>query len=751
MAIEPYQAMQAAFTGGEISDDVASRTDLDKYQIALLQAENAVIRPYGAVRKRPGLLYCGATKDNGKVRLYSFHFTTELAYLLEFGAGYVRVWREGTYLGVELETPFTVDELAALHFVQSVDVLYICSGTHPVQKLARYGDTNWKISEITWTAPAFGDVNKDDTTVTPSGTSGTITLTASADIFDASRVGDYIQLEQTVSGVSVGADTPIQCNGTWKIITHGTWTGTVYIYVSYDEQKTWKVLRSYNGAGDYNPTESGSVDEKCWLKATQNTNATVALSTYASVWTGYAKITAVTDARTATAKVEEKFGDTSATNVWYWAAWSTTNGYPRCATFFQDRLVFGGSTKYPQRIWMSRSGDYENFSVDKEGGTVTDDSSITADILSLEAYEIKHMVPGKDLLIFTDGNAWTISGSETVKPTNITPQAQESYGASDVSPLHIGAQTVYVQRRGSTVRDTGYNYSSDSYVGMDLTLLAKHLVQGHKIKEAAYAQEPDSLILFVRDDGVLLCLTYIVEQKVYGWSHMVTNGVIESVAAVNEGQNDVVYVVAQRQLASGTVRYIERFDEDHDTESQGDYVMMDAAVRVGDGTTATQELTGLEHLEGKQVEVLAKGYLFDTDDLVVKDGKVTLPVAVPRAIVGLPYTMTLEQPNFDAGNTETGTLQGKKKVVSQAILRLTRSFGGYIGATADALAPIIYRIGKMELVEDTAGENDVLFSGELTAVLTLGGYNTEGRVVIVHSAPYPFCLSAIIRKVSLNV
>ena len=748
MAIEPYWAIQPAFTGGEISGDVASRVDLDKYQIALLQAENAIIRPYGAVRKRPGLLYCGSTKDGGKVRLYPFHFTTELAYLLEFGAGYVRVWRGGQYLGVELATPYALAELPLLHFVQSVDVLYICSGAHPVMKLMRYGDTDWRLEEISWSCPAFGDVNKTDDSVAPSGTTGTVTLTATGDVFDASRVGDYIQLEQRVSGQSVGTDVAIPCNDTWKIVTHGTWRGMVYVMVSYDDGATWKTLRSYSGVEDYNPMESGSVNEKCLIKATQNTNASVTLSTYSSVWTGYARITAVTDGKTATAEVIEDFGDTSGTLDWCWGAWSAVNGYPKCAAFFQDRLVFGGSTRYPQRVWMSRSGDYENFSVDKESGTVTDDSAITADLLSLEAYEIKHMVPGSDLLIFTEGNAWSISGAETVKPTNITPRQQESYGAADVPPMHIGARTVYVQRRGSTVRDTGYSYDTDSYLGMDLTLLAKHLVQGHKLKEAAYAQEPDSLLFFVRDDGVLLCLTYLVEQKVYGWSHIVTEGYVESVAAVNEGDTDRVYAVVRRQVNDETVRYVERFDEDHsESNLQEDYTMMDAAVRVTN-EAAAQELTGLEHLEGCDVQVLAKGYYFE--DLTVKDGKVTLPVAVDAATVGLPYKMVLEQPNFDAGMTESGTLQGQNKVVSQAVLRLSRSFGGKIGATKDALTEIIYRIGKMQLVESTVGENDVLYTGDLTAGLALGGYNTEGRVYIEHGTPYPFHLSAIIRKVSMH-
>lgn len=161
---------------------------------------------------------------------------------------------------------------------------------------------------------------------------------------------------------------------------------------------------------------------------------------------------------------------------------------------------------------------------------------------------------------------------------------------------------------------------------------------------------------------------------------------------------------------------------------------------VTDDSAITADLLSLEAYEIKHM-------VPGSDLLIFTEG---LPVAVDAATVGLPYKMVLEQPNFDAGMTESGTLQGQNKVVSQAVLRLSRSFGGKIGATKDALTEIIYRIGKMQLVESTVGENDVLYTGDLTAGLALGGYNTEGRVYIEHGTPYPFHLSAIIRKVSMH-
>lgn len=745
-----YYAIQPAFTGGEISADVASRVDIEKYQLSLLRAENANIRPYGAVRKRPGLLYCGTTKGNGRARLYKFRFTASLSYLLEFGAGYVRVWRGGRYLGVEIATPYTLDDLPNLRFVQSIDVLYICSGTHPVEKLMRYGDTSWALKEIDWLPPAFDDINANESIkIAPSAVSGTITLTATGDVFQAGHVGAWVKLEQEIGGTTVtctgGVSAPIKVGTTWKIITHGTWTGTVTIQKSTDGGE-WKQLRSYTAKDDTNPTESGSVEDYEMLRLVVSTTSgtcTADLSSYPYTHTGYAQITAVASATSATAVTrKESFGSTEATKDWYISAWNAANGFPCCATFFQDRLVLGGCTKHPQRIWMSRSGDYENFEVEKESGTVTDDSGITADLLSLQAFEIEHMTAGNDLLVFTEGNTWSISGAETVKPTSITPRNQENYGISGVTPLRIGARTVYVQRRGSIVRDVGYSYDTDSYGGTDLTLLAKHLIKGHEIKEADYAQEPDSTLYFVRDDGALLCLTYLMDQKVFGWSHIKTDGVVESVSAISDGNNDLVYLVVRREVNGQTVRYIERFDTDSgESDNQEDYCMMDAAVRYELQEAATN-ITGLEHLEGKTVRAIGDGYLFEP--MKVTGGKIILPQASKEIVVGLPYTMILEQPNFDAGATETGTLQGRKKAVTNAILRLTNSYGGEVGPSGGNLLPIIYESGRLELGEPT------LFSGDKRVNLPIGGFDTLGRVYIRHTEPYPFTLSAIIRAVTFG-
>ena len=195
-----FYVIQPAFTGGEISEDVASRVDLDKYQLSLLLAENAIIRPYGAVKKRTGTLFCGETKHpDRQARLVRFDFSAEIGYLLEFGDYYLRVWRGGKYLGIEVATPYPAASLAKLRFIQSVDVMYITSGDYPVQKLMRYSEQNWILKAIDWTMPPFLEINDDETAkIQPSGKSGEVTLTATKPVFTTARVGDWLKLDQRI-------------------------------------------------------------------------------------------------------------------------------------------------------------------------------------------------------------------------------------------------------------------------------------------------------------------------------------------------------------------------------------------------------------------------------------------------------------------------------------------------------------------------------------------------------------------------
>lgn len=925
--LTPYYLLQPAFTGGEISAEVANRVDLDKYQLAVLQAYNCLIKPHGPIYRRPGMKYMARTKYSDKACiLVPFKGADNTDYLLEIGEKYIRVHKNGLYINIEVVTPYTADMLQDLRFVQSADTMFIASGKYPVKQLARYSDTDWRFADfeitdmyfdestslenysgISYTVPgsyqfqptvtgeyqidiagagggggggvkyskprehgysrycvdggAGGDgeriiktvtLSKDTSytvtvgsggaggsgksdcgtassggnggnstacgligrggtgggggsredidgssyqntngtqgatygaggggiggiagttykdnagkagangwvkilytgnkELTPSGTQGDITLTSNKNIFASSKPGTYIKLKQEIASKTVstsnGTTERVRVGENWKVISHGTWSGSFAIEKS-DDGESWKEYRKYTSKDDYNPSESGSVTEPVFLRAVctiSSGTCTVDLTAMAYNAEGVVKLTEIASDSTAKAHVEKELGSTDMTTNFLWGAWSEEFGYPQTLCFFQDRLCFGGTKKQPYMVWMSRTGDYGDFSVEKASGTVTDDSAVALAFVSRKQFKILHLIASTDLIVLTAGNEWTVSGSDTVTPSKAVPKMQTTRGCSTVEPLMIGGRIVFVQGRGSTVRDMAYSYETDSYGGNDLTLLAKHIIENVQIVDSAYKQEPDSTIYFVRSDGTMACLSYIMEQKVYAWSTIETQGKIEAVAAVQEGDEDIIYLVVQREINGVTVRNIEYLAKNPaKSNNPDDYIMLDNAIEysTAEKSSGATEIDVAE-LAGEKVAVIGDGRVY-SGLTVSQDGTVTLPAAVQHAFIGLPYRSIVELPNVEI-KTGDGTMQGRKKQISNCILRLSNSLGGMVG-------PDINTLDLMNFDEQNAVSDIKLFTGDKHMTLPIGGFNNEGRVIIVTDEPYPFNLLAVVREVSFG-
>ena len=928
--LTPYYLLQPAFTGGEISAEVANRVDLDKYQFAVLQAYNCLIKPHGPIYRRPGMKYMARTKYSDKACiLVPFNGADSTDYLLEIGEKYIRVHKNGLYINIEVMTPYTADMLQDLRFVQSADTMFIASGEYPVKQLARYSDADWRFADfeitdmyfdesnslesysgisytvpgsyqfqpavtgeyqidisgaggggggaVTWTshgehqtyypvvsggaggngerimktltltkgtsytitvgsggsggAYAYSAGNYENTTatsgtkgtdstacgltgrgggaggaasrmygedgyysnagtqgitygdsggaaggakgmkgslngkagangwvkilytgnkeLTPSGTQGDITLTSNKNIFASSKPGAYIKLKQEIASKTVstsnGTTKRVRVGENWRVISHGTWTGSFVIEKS-DDGESWKEYRKYTSKSDYNPSESGSMTEPVFLRAVctiTSGTCTVDLTAMAYNAEGVVKLTEITSDSTAKAHVEKELGSTDMTTNFLWGAWSEEFGYPQTLCFFQDRLCFGGTKKQPYMVWMSRTGDYGNFSVEKASGTVTDDSAVALAFVSRKQFKILHLIASTDLIVLTAGNEWTVSGSDTVTPSKAVPKMQTTRGCSTVEPLMIGGRIVFVQGRGSTVRDMAYSYETDSYGGNDLTLLAKHIIENVQIVDSAYKQEPDSTIYFVRSDGTMACLSYIMEQKVYAWSTIETQGKIEAVAAVQEGDEDIIYLVVKREINGVTVRNIEYLAKNPaKSNNPDDYIMLDNAIEysTAEKSSGETEIDAAE-LAGEKVTVIGDGRMY-SGLTVSQDGTVTLPAPVQHAFIGLLYRSIVELPNVEI-KTGDGTMQGRKKQISNCILRLSNSLGGMVG-------PDINTMDLMNYDEQNVVSDIKLFTGDKHMTLPIGGFNNEGRVIIVTDEPYPFNLLAVVREVSLG-
>lgn len=903
---ETTYLIQPSFASGEVSPEVASRVDMEKYSAALLQAENCYIRPYGAVYKRPGSLYCGMAKKD-KVRLIEFRSSASHGFLLEVGDGYIRIWKDGVFTNQEIQTDYTESDLSKLRTCQSADIMYIASGDHPVMQLKHYSDTDWRLEEMemncqyfddsltvdnkasgeswseagtyNWTCPDAGnyyvtvagagggkggkggygtegtkkgtsnggaggsgaittktvyltkgtvypivigapgangtdkETSKDygfrviytggtgakgesssafgieaqggeggkggtaavsmsefkhtftlvdgaagvsygnggtsanpgwvtlrpieEPTLTISGTDGEVTLTSDTDFFSEDMQGMWMKISQEIEAKTVtasGATTTdaISVGSGWKIITHGTWTGTVKIQKSTDGIE-WKDFRTYKSNDDNNVSESGTVDEEDNVRMRLVTTAGRAdLTSTAYTKSGVVEIKTIDSATQATCMVKKVIGQSGKVDSYAFGAWNERYGYPRTVGFFQDRLILAGTKMQPYVLWMSKTGDYNNFSVEKVSGTVTDDSAICLSFISRQQAEIKHVCPASDLFVLTDANEWVVSGGSTVTPSKCTNKAQTFRGCTEVEPVSIGSRLIYVQKRSQTIRDMAYSYETDSYDGMDLTLLAKHLLRGYTILSSAYMQDPDSRLYFVRSDGVMICLAYINDQKVYAWSHLATDGKYISVCTVAEEETDEVYTAVTRDGKT----YIEKLAADSESSDPKDYIMVDCAKLITfdekDDTATVDWLTG-------KVSVLADGRWYE--DVEVADGAITIPTKVSYMIIGKPYTMTIELPNVEV-QTQNGTLQGRYKNVRSASLRLQHTLGGKIGNGVGKIDAIKY--------EEFSYQSVSLYTGDKEITIPNQGVEKNGRILITSNEPYPFYLAAIIRGVVVS-
>jgi len=242
------------------------------------------------------------------------------------------------------------------------------------------------------------------------------------------------------------------------------------------------------------------------------------------------------------------------------------SNFPSCNCYFQQRAYYAASTNFPTTFWASQPGAYNNFNI---SDPIIDSDSITGTLVSLQLNYIKAMLPMPGGLVFlTSGGAWQLSSGSgglaataAVTPTNATATPQAYNGSSDVPPIVVNYDVLYVQSKGSIVRDLSYNIYANIYTGADISVISNHLFFGHQIREWSYAEEPFKIIWSVRDDGTLLSLTFIREQEIIGWARHDTQGFFRSTCTVRESDHDAPYFIVRRYLNGMWLQSIERMED----------------------------------------------------------------------------------------------------------------------------------------------------------------------------------------------
>lgn len=701
-------------------------------------------------------------------------------------------WTAQTIL--EIPTPYAEADLKWLKFTQSADVMFIASPDYAPRELSRLSNTIWTLSLYDFTGGPFQLQNTDSSILmnisAVTGLAKTLTASAKAwvtatvyqvgdyttesatvyqcpvkhtsdtfatdlsagkwvaatlTVFHSTHVGALFQIRHYVGGTS-STGSQIACGGTWRVISHGTWTATWNIEKSTDLGVTWTVIRTFSGAADFNVDTYGTEDmsnnaDPFLVRVNVTSGSTnVELTCDAFYQEGIAKVTAYTSATAVTADVVRNFGSTGAVADWSEGSWSDYRGWPSVVEFQpQDRLMWANNYNEPQTFWATKTGEYYNFS---RSNPLVDNDGITVNLPSREVNGINNLVALTSLLALTSASEWSIGDPGTVLTPTTTDQRINGYeGANYTDAVVVGNRAIFATSMGSTVRDLGYELSSYSFTGADLSVLAYHLFYGYTLLELDYQKFPYRLVYAVRSDGKLLTMTYMREQEILAWTWHDTNDgddSYESVSCVPADGYDEVWFSVKR----GTKRYIERQHNRLASNVLADQFFVHSGITY-DSTPATV-ITGLDHLAGKTVAILADGIEVaqQTVEHSGSDYQITLATAASKVHIGLPYTSDIETLDVEL-NTQRGTSQGRKIAQSQFVLRLINSKGGYIGHDSS----------EMYLLRDNFvtdyDTNSTLYTGDIKDTVA-GGYSDGGSILIRQTSPLPLTVAALILKTTIG-
>lgn len=693
---------QRAFSSGEVSPALWFRSDYQRFQTGLRACRGFLPMLEGGVTRAPGTVFRGHTKGNQRPRFIAFQFSAEDALVLEFTPYALRFWRYGALVmksGVpyQIATPYGADSIERLSWAQSADVIYLADGLNPVRRLARFALDNWQISVARFTGP-FMTQNLDEAiTLTASGSTGAVTLTASAPLFQSGHVGATFML-----AAQHYTDIPLWTGETWfrfgKYVRYG---GNIYRHVrlaipSDDPADCYtigaKTFCTAPGPDPYDDLKSSvtpptHTEGTVMVQAGQDTSDLSIYWQYISDDTGVVRITSVTGATSATADVITPLPPNLArdpTYRWSEGAWSSVRGWPTAIEIFEQRLVAAGTSSEPRTIWFSVVGDYADFTP----GTEADEGFAYAVSGQASLNSIIGLRSGRSgLHVFAIGQEYSTrsdTAAMVIAPTSAVIRLDSSHGSHRTAAVAPDGDPIFIARDQRRIIRMGYNFQDDAQRATDLTRAASHLGADH-FEEIAWQASPQRIAWLRRGGGDLALMVYEPDEEVLGWAPLpVADGTVVAIAvtpAVSAGI-DTVLIAVERVIDGTTVCMVEEFSDVHAILSgaTGPFAAnhLYAAVRIQD--VAGVASIDLSHLKGQSVYAWTDAGEFGPI-AVGETGIVTLPQSVKAGFVGLfdasHYVETLDiqaaMPNGDS----TGRRRRLKSGVGMAVLR---SAQGYLSA-----------------------------------------------------------------------
>lgn len=671
--------IQSNFAQGELDPRLLGRVDLAVYYNALRRARDVTPTVQGGISWRDGGEFIDETATQA-LRIFSFEFSTTDAYLLAFADSRMYIYKDGDTLQTNisgsgndyLTTTFTAAQIPDLDIIQSADTVII---THPELsplKIIRTSDTAWVISTIALTNIPQFDFD-DASSPTPVSEVQSVVF-ANQNTSDRYRMSlDGILTEDIVFGNDMTANAS-NMQIAIQDLPNTANSGVTVVAVNIT---TYTVTFADASADDWELMAGAAINVQ---------EASFSIT--------------VTETSPGTARSED--------------TWSAGRGWPVTCTFHEGRLYFGGSTSRPQTLWGSVVGDFFNFN----DGRGRDGEGIEATLDTDQVNAIQGIFSNRSLQIFTTGQEFFVPVSP-ITPETVSVIPQTNFGSKRIRPITIDGRTLYIQRTGKAIRE--FIQSSDVsqlYNSNSISLLASHIVLNpSRMAASRGSTEVDAnYAYFVNSDGSLLIYNALGAEGVTGFTLWNVEGSIvhTDVAVVN----DEVFVL----LTEGTDTYISRMNSDRVTD-----------LSVKKATPANGIFTGLDHLEGKTVNIVGDGAFDGT--AVVSGGQVTVDSDHTNTEVGLNFTPLIETMPLNVPLDNGPNFSEPKKVN-----RVTLDFFESLGLIVSNSTGYTVRIADKTMALDVF-DNPTPHTGREDVWLL--GWDNVATVTVTRDTPVPATILTI--------
>ena len=729
------------FSFGEVSPSLRSRTDSPVYVAAAESVKNFFIRAEGGVINRPGterIYEFGLTYDASlaqQVRLEPFIFSDDEKYIIAFSNVRIDIFRiatNGTVSHIQTLTadvngdavPFDNTNLVEFTYTQKGDFMFIAHRTFLCRELVRTGLTTFEMRVFAFDQSIDGTKKHQPyynfqgagTTITSSGTSGTVTLTCSQNYFASGHVGTRLLIGETEALISVFTNAT-----TVTAILQGELTTQLDI----DALKTKKDSNKVEVTHVLHGLASGAavvIAEAGGLGGIGAGDINGSRTISRIIDDNKYEITA---GASATSEADGGGSPTvksgAATTEWYEQSYSALRGFPQAITFHEDRLWFGGTPSQPDGLWASKTGYYFNFDV----GEAEDDDAIDIDASVGVTNQIRHLVSNRDLQVFASQSEFYVPAFQDapVTPAKAKVSLQTPVGSGYVRPQSLDGATLFVQATGTAIREYIFSDSEAAYTSTMVSLLSSHLVtnpvqlttlKGSLARPGAYG-------MFVMDNGEIAVFHSLRDEKRAGWMRWETEGRFHSVCAVDED----LFAVSIRNTGAGTNKLVlEQFNTSMKMDFCNDFTgsngVFDVSSHFANGATV-EVVDGTEFLGS-----------FTVGSGNVDVSAVKLSTA---AQIGYRFTPELKTLPID-GAVPGGPLTGAPRKITKVTLDLENTLSVSVNGT--------------DMIIRTVQQNQA--SG-VTAVsgkeeFRVLGYSKDPRVTISQSAPLSIQINGLITEVA---